>query len=337
MTNEVLAARALVLVRALATCAQRFLIAALSVACHACAGAALAPPPETTAEISSIATAPPTFEELRNLTFTGLDERLGPIRLEDGRWMGPPATPGSVSRPIVALADEFRIAGDLDGDGADETVVLVTYRPGGTGSLSFLAVVARKDGALRNLATTPLGDRVQLRSARIDRGRLLVSAVRAGEKDAACCPGDLVEWEWVLGEGRLNALRSVTTGRLSPATLAGTVWVLRGWDLTEAAGSQPVVTLVYDAGRFTGTGGCNRYFAAVNARAAPGELSVGPVAGTRMACPEPQSSIETRFLEQLGKARGFGFFLGRLMISYEKDVGGRGTMLFESSAPPKAP
>jgi heat shock protein HslJ len=164
-----------------------------------------------------------------------------------------------------------------------------------------------------------------------------VSAVRAGENDAACCPGDLVEWQWTLGEGRLNTPGAVRTGRLSLATLAGTVWILRAWDVTAPAESEPVVTLAYDTGRFTGTGGCNRYVAVVEGGAMAGEVKVGPLAGTRMACPEPQSSVEARFLEQLGGARTFGFMLGRLAISHTRGDGSRDTMLFDARAPPRAP
>ena len=162
-----------------------------------------------------------------------------------------------------------------------------------------------------------------------------MSAVRAGENDAACCPGDLVEWQWTLGDGRLNTPGAVRTGRLSLATLAGTVWILRAWDITAPAESAPVVTLSYDAGRFTGTGGCNRYFAVVEGGAMAGEVKVGPLAGTRMACPEPQFSVEARFLGQLGGARTFGFLLGRLAITYARGDGSRGTMLFDAGAPPK--
>ena len=312
------------------------LVAALAFVCHACARPALAPPAVKTAEVASTRALPPTVEELKNATYAGLGERLGPVTLANGRWTGAPPASGAASRPSVQLADDFRVVGDLDGDGLEEAVVVLTYSSGGTGVLSFLAVVTREDGTLRNVATTALGDRVQVRSARIDGGRLLVSAVRAGENDAACCPGDLVDWQWTLGEGRLNALGAVRTGRLSLATLAGTVWILRAWDLTSSAELEPVVTLSYDAGRFTGTGGCNRYFAVVEGGAMPGELKVGPLASTRMACPDPQSSVEARFLEQLRGARTFGFMLGRLAISHTRGDGSRGTMLFDASTPPRS-
>jgi heat shock protein HslJ len=313
------------------------LVAALAFVCHACAGPALTPPAVKTAEVPSTRALPPTVEELKNAKYAGLGERVGSVTLGNGRWTGAPPALGAASRPSVELADDFRVVGDLDGDGLEEAVVVLTYSSGGTGVLSFLAVVRRQDGALRNVATTALGDRVQIRSARIDGGRLLVSAVRAGEHDAACCPGDLVDWQWTLGEGRLSALGAVRTGRLSLATLAGTVWILRAWDIAVPAESEPVVTLSYDAGRFTGTGGCSRYFAVAEGGAMPGEVKVGPLAATRMACPEPQSSIEARFLEQLGRARTFGFMSGRLTISHARADGSRGTMLFDASTLPKEP
>ena len=67
---------------------------------------------------------------------------------------------------------------------------------------------------------------------------------------------------------------------------------------------------------------------------APGAVIVSPLAAvTRMACPERQSAIEARFLRQLRGAKTFGFWLGRLSLSYETEGGSRGTMLFDGRAP----
>jgi heat shock protein HslJ len=272
---------------------------------------------------------------LRNTTFAGLDDRLGAVTLANGRWTGTPASVGSASRPIVEMPG-VRAVGDLDGDGADEAAVLLTYSAGGSGVFSFLAVVMRENGSLRNVATTALPDRVQARSMSVDGGQLLLSGVRAGADDAACCPGELVDWRWAFAAGRLSALPAVRTGRLSLATLAGTVWALHERDLNAAAESAPAVTLAYDAGRFTGTSGCNRYFAGAEGGATPGAVKVGPVGGTRMACPEPIASVEGRFLERLAAVRTFGFVAGRLALSYTTADGSAGTMLFDASLP-KAP
>ncbi|WP_296490554.1 META domain-containing protein [Rhodoferax sp.] len=117
--------------------------------------------------------------------------------------------------------------------------------------------------------------------------------------------------------------------------LAGTTWVLRAWDVAEPAPAQPVVTLSYAAGRFSGSSGCNRYTTAVTPGNTPGELQVGLVAGTRMACPDAQSAVETRFLQRLQAARRFGFKSGQLAISTPGANGPGATLLFEASVPVK--
>ena len=66
------------------------------------------------------------------------------------------------------------------------------------------------------------------------------------------------------------------------------------------------------------------------AAAAPGDLSLGPIMSTRMACPEPASSIEDRFLAQLGGVTGYGFLLGEFALRYEID-GRPGVMLFRAT------
>lgn len=272
----------------------------------------------------------PTLEELRRATYHGLEDLDGPVTLADGGWEGEPFAPGAASRPTVSLAPGFRVTGDLDGDGADEAVVVLAQSSGGSGTFNSLAVVQRTAAGLENVATTALGDRVDIRSARIEGGKLLVSVVRAGENDPMCCPGELADLGWTLSGSRLEPVEdSGPTGRLSLDTLAGTEWVLRTWDIDESAPGDPEVTLTYEDGRLAGTSGCNRYFAPATAGDLPGDLSLGPAAGTMMACPEPQGAVEQRFLKQLGAATKFGFWLGLLQVTYEKGDGAIGMMLFD--------
>jgi putative lipoprotein len=74
------------------------------------------------------------------------------------------------------------------------------------------------------------------------------------------------------------------------------------WDLVAIDGV-PVaddadVTLTIEAGgRISGGSGCNRYTAAATFEGA--SIRVGPVAGTRMACPEPLMDLEVRYLGAL--------------------------------------
>ena len=122
------------------------------------------------------------------------------------------------------------------------------------------------------------------------------------------------------------AQRNIT--RLTPEALGGADWVLRKWDTYEPAPASPEATLTYTDGHVAGISGCNRYTAAVKAGAAPGDLSIGPAAGTRMMCPDSAMVVEARFLRQLGEVKKFGFLMGQLALSYEHD-GAVGTMLFE--------
>lgn len=263
---------------------------------------------------------PPTLAELKNATYRGLEAPDGAFALVDGVWEGEPFVEHSASRPRVTFADDFRLLGDLDGDGADEAVVVLAESSGGSGVFSYLAVVGRvEDGGLDNLATVPLGDRVQIRRARIDDGHVVVDAVKAGPDDAACCPGEMIRWGWTLTDHDLKQVISETTGRLSLDVLAGSEWVLRRFDVDEPAPAEPEVTLRYEDGRIAGSSGCNRYAAPVTAGEMPGDLSVGVTLGTRMACPEPAASVEGRFLTQFGDVFKYGFWLGELALTYKTE------------------
>ena len=114
----------------------------------------------------SWADSAPTLKELKNTMYIGIEGLKDPVKLVDGRWEGRPAKKGSAIRPVVSFAGDFRLTGDLDGDGADEAVVLLNYTPGGTGQLLHLALVTRKKDKIENVATVLIGDRVQIRDVR---------------------------------------------------------------------------------------------------------------------------------------------------------------------------
>jgi heat shock protein HslJ len=295
------------------------------------------PHAEPAASLAESPSGPPTLTELQNATYTGLKGPGGTFTLKHGRWEGEPHTPGAAARPSVSLVAGFRVTGDLDGDGAEEAVVVLAESSGGSGTFDYLAVVKRTASGIENVATAALGDRVQIRSARVDNGMLLVSVVRAGKDDPMCCPGELAGLGWTLAGSRLESVAlSAPTGRLSLDTLAGTEWVLRAWDFNETAPDEPEVTLSYKDGRFAGSSGCNRYSGAATAGDPAVDFSMGTIMGTRTACPEPQSSVERRFLKQLGSAKKFSFLLGRLAVTYEREGGALGTMLFDGRAPAAA-
>jgi heat shock protein HslJ len=274
----------------------------------------------------------PTLQELKNATYQGVVEAGKPFTLAGGKWAGEPFEPGAASAPSVTYVRDFRLAGDLDGDGAEEAVALLAANAGGTGETSYLAVVGRPGGTVTNVATAMIGDRVQVRDAKTDGRRIVLDVVQGGDGDAGCCPGDLVTRTWELEAGVLKESTPVKTGRLSLDTLAGPEWVLKSWTWDEAAPATPEVTLKLDGARLAGSAGCNNYFAGVKAGASPGDLEVGPAGSTRKMCPDAEMVVEQRFLAQLAGVNRMRFVAGQLALSYQKPDKTSGVMLFERRA-----
>jgi heat shock protein HslJ len=265
------------------------------------------------------ADAAPTIDELKRASFGGLQVHAGTITLVGGRWEGKPSAAGGASRPRVDLVTDLRLAADLDGDGREEAVVLLTESTGGSGVLVDLAVTAHDGDAVRNVATVLLGDRVQVRDVRLVGATLVADLVRAGPGDAASCPGEMVTRLFSLKQDHLDEIpSSAAPGRLSLEALLGVEWVLRRWSSSEPAPAQPEVTLAYDDGGISGSAGCNRYFAPASGQA-PGQIAVGPAGATRMACPPEVMAVEKRFLGILPRVDRYAFLAGQLTLSYEQD------------------
>jgi heat shock protein HslJ len=275
----------------------------------------------------------PSLKELEHAAYAGVEEADGPFTLANGQWDGKPYQPDGASHPSVTMVRNLRLVGDLDGDGRDDAVVLLAAGTGGTGETLYLAVAQRERAGLRNTATAPLGDRVQVRAARLDGRRVVLDLVQGGNEDAGCCPGDLVTRTWELQAGRLVEGTATRTGRLSLATLGGAEWVLRAWAWDEPAPASPVVTLKLEGTRLVGFAGCNSYFAPAKTGRQPGDLKVGTVGSTRKACPPPEMAAETRFLQQLAGVSRMRFAADQLALSYAGKDNSSGVMLFERRQP----
>lgn len=272
--------------------------------------------------------------DLAHATYLQVMEADGPVTLSGGRWEGVAAEPGAASRPQAWLLEPLSRQADLDGDGVPEAVALLSATGGGSGTSLYLAVVARREGRWRNVSTVWVGDRVSVREVRADSGRVTLDVVQAGDGDAMCCPGDLATRRWELREESLTEQPAVVTGRLSLAILEGSEWVLREWSPGERVPAGPEVTLACARDRWMGSSGCNRYTAAVAPGERPGDVRMGPTAGTRRLCPGPADAVETRYLRALGGVNRFGFDAGRLVLAYETE-GGAGSLVFDRQEAPR--
>ena len=186
-----------------------------------------------------------TPAELRNASYyLGLDD--DPVTLSAGEWHGEPLVEAGASRPGAGLVDDFTVNGDLNGDGVDETVVLLWTNSGGSGTFDYIAVMGRdSSGEPVNLATAVLGDRVGIRAAWILNGRIIVDAIQAGPDDAACCPGQKIRRSFTLEDGALNEQETEDLGRQSIIDLAGVEWVLQRFNRDEEVPDEIEITRVF--------------------------------------------------------------------------------------------
>lgn len=274
----------------------------------------------------SIGRSAPIPEAIANLSIAGIEKT--PILLRQGSWDGTPSRTGSSEPPRVELLRDFRLVGDLNSDDSEEAVVLLSSTSVGSGTFLYLAVAGWQGPTVVNVATELIGDRVQVRSGRIAAGRVELDVVQAAPIDPMCCPSQTATRGWTLSHLGLREEPVKNIGTLSLRDLAGKEWRLSYLALNEAAPAEPQLILRLDQNRVSGFGGCNRYFGEIK-EGAPGQLTIGPLAGTRMACGDDVDRLESRFQSALQRSTQYGFLAGKLALTYHIDDAVQ-TMLFET-------
>jgi hypothetical protein len=126
------------------------------------------------AKSASTPMPPPSWQEAANASYAGA---LGaPVTLVDGLWHGAPYAEGGASAPRAGLTRDFLLSGDLDGDGAEETAVLIWTSTGGKNLTTCSCWTAARTVAVRRRRA--LSDRASTRAAR--RGGPRRAGYRAG-------------------------------------------------------------------------------------------------------------------------------------------------------------
>jgi heat shock protein HslJ len=115
-----------------------------------------------------------------------------------------------------------------------------------------------------------------------------------------------------------GSLRIVVVMALGMLTLAacgendsGGSGTLEGvdWELTSLAGATgpsadaPPITARFEGETLTGSGGCNQYHATYSLDG--GDLEIGPVGSTQMACDDPTNARETAYFSALDKVASY--------------------------------
>lgn len=283
-----------------------------------------------------------TPDVLSDIAYQGLRGVPAAVTLPDKTDAAPAAdgAAGEETAPVaptetpagggVHWVDDLVVRGQLLGDTQEDAVILLEQWTGPSSVATYAAVVTVQHQQAINVATVWLGDNVQVRDMRIENALLAVDLVNAGVDDSPCCPSQRVTMRWQWQDNTMKPLDStVEGGRLSIADIANHEWQLAYWQQDEPDVSEPPLTLSFQEGKFTGFAGCNRYFTTVLDGQMPGDILVTQPAATRMACPEPASSTETRFLSLLGKVERFTFTPRGLALAYHLDNQQSGVMYFQ--------
>jgi heat shock protein HslJ len=266
----------------------------------------------------------PAIEQLRAAVVSGVFE--APVTLAGGVYEGAPAEPGAASRPSLRLWESTLHTGDMDGAEGSEAVVVLSSNSGGSGEFVHVAVFGTRDGAVTNLGTAPVGDRTRLQSVWLERGKVLMDVIEAGPEDAACCPTQVARKTYGFEGGQFKQLSSEVRGVLALSMLAANEWQLVEIDgqPLPAGIDPPLIHFERDSVR--GFAGCNRFNAPIT-ESKPGEITIGPAAGTKMACPPEKMELEARFLDQLAKVNRYGYVAEQLALTWQ-DGERIGTLLF---------
>jgi heat shock protein HslJ/predicted small lipoprotein YifL len=266
----------------------------------------------------------PSVEQLRAATVSGVF--AVPVTLTAGRYEGEPAEPGAASRPRLQLWESTAHFGDMDGAEGSEAVAVLGSNAGGSGEFVHVAVFGVRDGAIANLGTATVGDRTKLQSLWLERGKVLMDVVEVGPDDAACCPTQVARKTYGFEGGEFKQLSSEVRGVLAVSMLGANEWQLVEIDGEPLPAGIDAPLVHFERASMRGFAGCNRFNAPVT-ETKPGEITVGPAAGTKMACPQEKMDLEQRFLAQLALVNRYSYEAEQLALTWQ-DKERTGTLLF---------
>lgn len=130
---------------------------------------------------------PGTFsDQVRNTPYQlGLLDQIRVVQLTDGRYEE--GMPGNDDYILVSVT-EYSARGDLNRDGENEIVVLVTETYGDAGTFVFLVVFEYQNNAPVFLTSIYFDDQPIVNELSVDQGEIFVEAITHARNDPMCCP-----------------------------------------------------------------------------------------------------------------------------------------------------
>jgi len=96
--------------------------------------------------------------------------------------------------------------GDINADGLEDALVILSTQNGGSGHFVELAAVLNQNGSFYNVATISLGDRVVVESGKVENGTIVLNMRVHGPNDGLCCPSQFITWNFALNGNQLMKL-----------------------------------------------------------------------------------------------------------------------------------
>ncbi|HID46693.1 MAG TPA: META domain-containing protein [Chromatiaceae bacterium] len=225
------------------------------------------------------------------------------------------------------LVESFELHGDLDGDGDQEIVLALRDMPGNGVAFHYLVILEMDRDRVKSRSLF-VGDRIKILGGEIAGNRITIDLLEQAPDDPACCPTQKLVRTWEMEkDGSFRELPVKLAGKLSVEDIAGTEWILANLN-DQAMPENPQINLIYEAGRISGSGGCNNYFSEMkDLEAEAGNVKVGPVGSTRKVCPDDIMELEGNYLKHLGQVTRFSFTGKQLILSW-RSAQQSGTLVF---------
>lgn len=261
----------------------------------------------------------------KNTTYL-IDEE--PFTLVNGR-AEKEVTPGSASKSVLSIFGEPAY-GDIDNDGDDDAVVILTLDSGGSGTFYYAGIAVNDNGSYKGTDTILLGDRIAPQSYAIREGKAEVNyAIRNPGEDFSVQPslGQTVRMQVDPSNNRLIQIAVDFEGEADPARME---LGMNKWKWIQKIGAdgeaifpkqKDAFTISFkDDGTFSATTDCNSIGGSYTTNVST--LTFTDVATTLKYCEDSEEQI---FSSILSDTETFTFTSkGELILSLK----GKGTAVF---------
>ena len=141
---------------------------------------------------------------LLNSTYRSPD--WGEFQLQDGVYYRTPPTSQESPEIYTTRFQGPIFYGDINTDGLEDALVILSTQNGGSGHFIELAAVLNQNGTAYNVSTIYLGDRVIVESGKVENGTIVLNMRVQGPNDGLCCPSQSVIWSFALNGNQLVKL-----------------------------------------------------------------------------------------------------------------------------------